>query len=134
MSVFLIIMLSIVVQTMLTGSIGSYIGTRESMLCDVRRNGYGDVFHEPELIGHPCNNSRCEHQPNGYFKGFFWPIVIPFMVATKFPAELAARHYDGKTKEERKYEKEVAIANHRADILAIRQKEIDRMEQEVGIK
>ena len=111
----LIIVMSSLMYLASAGFAGQYMATRSLMRCNY----------------HYCSSSHWHG--GGYFAGIVWPLVLPYLYAASKAVSLATAHEKGITREERKYQKELRAAKHRQDILAIREKEIKRLEHEAGI-
>ena len=116
--ILLIIFTSIISYLASVGFVGNYIVTRARLRCGGRN---------------PCTYSSHEHG-GWWIAGAFWPFTLPLMGAATLAPALAYNHEHKISREERKYQKELRAAKHRQDILAIREKEIKRLEHEAGIK
>lgn len=112
----LFIILGVMLYLTSAGFAGQYLSTRSLLRC---KYNYCSTHH---------------WHGGGYFIGLVWPIAFPYMYAASRAVSLAEAHEKGISREERKYQKELRAAQHRQDILAIREKEIKRLEHEAGIK
>lgn len=87
--------------------------------------------------GHYCFNGYCEHG-FWWFAGIFWPLAVPFLYAAGKAEPMAERHHKeiswSDQRAERRRAKELREAEHRAKISAMREKEIELLEREAGIK
>jgi hypothetical protein len=103
------------------GFMGNYITTRARLRCTRTEKTV------------PCLYGNHEH--GGWWAaGAFWPLTLPVIAASTVAPRIAYNHENRVSREERRYQKEVRKAQHHQDILAIREKEIKRLEREAGIR
>jgi len=124
MPLFGILLLSIglpILYIMAAGFIGSYLVDTARLECS---NRGGDDY---------CEYYACEHG-GWWIAGLLWPLAMPFLLAAGASQQLAVDHAKGINRAERKRLKELEQAEHKNKLAMLREKEVELMEREAGIR